>query len=73
MDAQIIEYQELFAELEQLENSGVPMFMEGSLASPMQIVSAHLLKEEGTYMRDYVMDPKGYIEEITFHDVKEQS
>lgn len=39
------EYQKLFNELYQYEKQGVYMEMEGSPASPTQIVRAHMLRE----------------------------
>ena len=45
-------YQELFEELEKYENKGVYISMDGFPASPMQIVAAHMTREEGSYMRD---------------------
>lgn len=38
-------------------------------ASPMQIVTAHMLKEDKTYMRDYVWDEEGHVKELTFHNI----
>ena len=32
----------------------------------MQIVTAYMTREEGAYMRDYVMDPEGNIETLAF-------
>ena len=49
-------YQELFEELEKYENKGVYISMDGFPASPMQIVAAHMTREEGSYMRDYTYD-----------------
>ena len=49
-------YQELFEELEKYENKGVYISMDGFPASPMQIVAAHMTREEGSYMRDYILD-----------------
>ena len=40
-------YQELFEELEKYENKGVYISMDGFPASPMQIVAAHMTREEG--------------------------
>lgn len=37
----------------------------------MQIVTAYMAKEEGAYMRDYVMDQNGRLESLTFTDVDE--
>ena len=60
-------YKEFFAELEKYENEGVRMKLDDIPASPMQIVTAHMVKEESSYMRDYVWDEKGHIRELTFH------
>lgn len=65
------EYQKLYAELSEFEHDGVHMSLGSYQASPMQIVSAYMVKEDKTYMRDYVWDEKGYIREVTFHNIKE--
>ena len=67
------EYKSLFAELEQYESFGVNMKLEGCPASPMQIVSAHMVKEDQVYMRDYVWDERGNIKELTFHRINRKS
>ncbi len=64
-------YRELYAELERYEKKGVDIMIDGYQASPMQIVTAHMIKEEGTYMRDYVIDPQGRIESLAFTNVNE--
>ena len=58
------EYQKLFNELYQYEKQGVYMEMEGSPASPTQIVRAHT-----GYMRDYVLNENGDIKELYFHQI----
>lgn len=63
-------YQKFYAELEMYERSGVSMRINDSPASPMQIVSAHMVKEDQTYMRDYVWDEKGHMKELSFHNIK---
>ena len=63
-------YLQLFAELEQLEQRGVQIGMDGVPASPQQVVNAHMVKEEGAYMRDYVMNEDGNIEKIDFTKLK---
>ena len=63
-------YQELFEELEKYENKGVYISMDGFPASPMQIVAAHMTREEGSYMRDYILDTEGYIESLSFVNIK---
>ena len=57
-------YKELYAELRGYEEKGVDIVMD-----PLQIVTAYMAREEGTYMRDYVIDPEGRIESLVFTDV----
>ncbi len=64
-------YKTLFVELELYEQSGVRMMLDNHPASPMQIVSAHMVKEDSVYMRDYVWDDKGQIKELVFHNIKD--
>lgn len=63
-------YQELFAELTGYERSGIRMQINGFPASPLQIVSAHMVREDNTYMRDYIMDDNGMIQELDFYKVE---
>lgn len=64
-------YKELYEELEQYELSGISMRLNNYPASPMQIVTAHMVREESAYMRDYVWDEKGHVREVTFHNILE--
>lgn len=64
-------YKELFAELANYENIGIHLKLNNQLASPMQVVSALMLKEETSYMRDYIWDDRGRIKELTFHNIRE--
>lgn len=63
-------FQKMFTELTGYEKKGVFMVMNGLPASPMQIVQAHIMREDAVYMRDYVLNDKGDIKELCFHDVK---
>lgn len=63
-------YKSLFVELESYEQLGIRMRIDEEPASPMQIVTAHMLREENNYMRDYVWDEKGKIRELVFHNIK---
>lgn len=45
------------------------MEMEGSPASPTQIVRAYMLRENTGYMRDYVLNENGDIKELYFHQI----
>ena len=62
-------YRDLFAELEKYERKGIDISIDGYRASPLQIVTAYMTKEEGTYMRDYVMNPEGNIESLAFTNI----
>lgn len=62
-------YKDLYAELEKYENRGVSIRLNNQPASPMQIVTAHMVKEENAYMRVYVWDDKGDVKEIVFHSI----
>lgn len=66
-------YKDLYAELENFEKNGVPMRIDGCKASPLQIVTAHMIREEGCYMRDYVLDVKGDIESLTFVNIEDKN
>lgn len=62
-------YKYLYHELADYEKDGVSLSMEGTPASPMQIVEAHMMREDISYMRDYVLDEEGDIKEVCFHHV----
>lgn len=62
-------YRELFDELNRYEKKGVYLEIEGNPASPMQIVKAHMIKEDSGYMRDYVLNEKGDLKELYFTHV----
>lgn len=67
------ELQTLFTELKDYERKGVSMLINGLPASPMQIVQAHVMREESSYMRDYVLNDQGDLKELCFDDVKEKN
>lgn len=64
---------ELYNELEDYEKKGVSIMIDGAKASPLQIVTAHMVKEEGSYMRDYVLDDRGHIKTLMFVNVSEKN
>lgn len=63
-------YRELFAELSQFEKCGIHMCMDGETASPLQIATAHMAREQVSYMRDYIWNDEGKVEELRFNKVK---
>ena len=64
-------YRDLFAELSEFERYGIHMRIDGKYASPLQIATAHMVKEKTTYMRDYIFD-EGVLKEIHFDKVKKE-
>ena len=60
----------LFTELAGYEKRGVDILLDGLPASPMQIVQAHTMREDVVYMRDYVLNDKGDVEELCFQNVE---
>lgn len=66
-------YRDMFTELEDYEKRGVDILLDGYRASPLQIVTAHMAREEGAYMRDYVISGEGNIEALRFTDIHDYS
>ena len=62
--------EDLFTELSDYERKGVDISLDGCPASPMQIVQAHIMRENIVYMRDYIMNEKGDVKGLGFHNVK---
>lgn len=69
----VYSYRELYTELESYEKHGICMLMDGGQVSPLQIVTAHMIREEGSYMRDYIIDPEGYIKSLVFVNINEDN
>lgn len=69
----VYSYRELYTELEGYEKHGICMLMDGGKVSPLQIVTAHMIREEGSYMRDYIIDPEGYIKSLVFVNINEDN
>ena len=62
-------FQALYTELEEYENSGISMRLNNYPASPMQIVTALMVREDSAYERHYVWDEKGQVRALTFHNI----
>ena len=60
----------MFKELTGYEKRKVDLRMNGIPASPMQIVQAHMIREDIAYMRDYVLNDKGDIKELWFDSIE---
>lgn len=64
------EYADLYQEMELLEEHGIHIMLDGTPVTAFRVVQAHMIKEEGTYMRDYVLDAKGHLQEIRFNNIR---
>lgn len=64
-------YMELLTELEKYQKRGVDILLDGYYASPLQIVTAHMIREEGAYMRDYQIGQDGIIQSLHFTNICE--
>lgn len=69
MGEHVKKYQDLYSELSGYEKKGVYIYINGAPASPLQVVNAHIMREDEVYMRDYVLNEKGDIKELCFHHV----
>lgn len=65
-----VDLQKMFRELTGYEKNQVDLRIDGIPASPMQIVQAHVVHEEPTYMRDYVLNENGDVKELWFTRIK---
>ena len=65
-----VDLQRMFKELTGYEKRKVDLRMNGIPASPMQILQAHMIREDIAYMRDYVLNDKGDIKELWFDSVE---
>lgn len=59
----------LCKELEQYEEAGISLWLNGRLSDPNSIASACIMKEENLYMRDYYSNDKDEICGIGFNKI----
>ncbi|MEE1086307.1 MAG: hypothetical protein U0L05_03930 [Schaedlerella sp.] len=59
----------LYTELTDYERHGIGILIDGRYASPMQVVKAMMVREAGSYMRDYEMNSQGNIKQLEFIDI----
>lgn len=62
----------LRSELEAYRKQGVNLWLDGQPGTPKSIAKAHMIAEEGTYMRDYVKDDSGELADLHFHLVRDK-
>lgn len=61
---------ELIRELEMYNEKGISLILNGKSSSPKAIAKAHRIAEEGSYMRDYVENEEGKVEELAFDRIE---
>lgn len=62
---------QLFLELENIQEQGIAIYLEGVKSTPENVTDILCVQEEISYMRDYVYD-EGVLKELHFDKVKEQ-
>lgn len=60
--------QRLKEKLEQMQHSGVSLFLEGKQATP-ELIANRCVCEDSTYMADYVLDNDGILKELRYDRV----
>ena len=60
----------LRAELEELKKQGIELLLDGQPETPKKISRACRVAEDGNYMRDYICDKEGEIQQLNFNYVK---
>lgn len=58
-------------ELDTYEKEGVPLWLDGMASTPEEIVKAHQIAEDVTYMRDYVQDADGRLSRLEFDRIQD--
>lgn len=61
-----LEKQRLLIELENIQNRGITIFLDGIPSSPLAVTDVLCVNENHEFMRDYVTDEKGVWTELRF-------
>lgn len=62
----------LRSELENYRKQGVNLWLDGQPSTPKSITKAHMIAEEGSYMRDYIQDDSGKVADIHFDLIRDE-
>ena len=57
-------------ELKELKKQGIELLLDGQPGTPKRISRACKVAEEGYYMRDYICDKRGEVQQLNFNYVK---
>lgn len=69
-DSNGVEKQGLLIELENIQNRGITIFLEGVPSSPLTVTDALCVNDSNDFMRDYVTDEKGVWKELRFDRIE---
>ena len=61
-----LDRQRLLIELENIQDRGITIFLDGSPSSPLSVTNKLCVNEKDEYMRDYVTDDEGVWKELRF-------
>ena len=61
-----LEKQRLLIELENIQNRGITIFLDGIPSNPLAVTDVLCVNENHEFMRDYVTDEKGVWTELRF-------
>lgn len=64
------EKQRLLIELENIQNRGIMIFLDGVPSSPLTVTDILCVNENDHFMRDYVTDEKGVWRELRFDRIR---
>ena len=66
------EKQRLLIELENIQNRGITIFLDGVPSSPLTVTDTLCVNENFDFMRDYVTDEKGVWTELRFDRINQR-
>lgn len=62
-------YENMKHELEYASRQGIHLYLDGMPTSP-EIIATRCVKEDGSYMADYVWDEGGDLKELRYDKIK---
>lgn len=65
-----VEKQKLLIELENIQNRGITIFLDGIPSSPLTVTDVLCVNDNWNFMRDYVTDEKGVWTELRFDRIR---
>jgi hypothetical protein len=65
------QYLALINELEAYRKNQIELILNGKRSSPVEIATACMVQEEGSYMRDYIGNEIGKVVEVRFDRIGE--